>query len=77
MVAESSLEFHRDLKLPQYARAGVRETLAGGSLRRKDIERHTEPSEQGYPQLDRYQRSLAMHSLAIPSQEHTLDEVLG
>ena len=51
-VSDTTLAYDRGVKLPLYARAGIREVWIV-DLPGETIERHTDPSEEGYRRADR------------------------
>ncbi len=65
-VADTSLAYDRDVKLPLYARSGIAEVwlvdLNGGT-----IERHTQPSEHGYHLVRRAGRGETLESAVLPA----------
>jgi Uma2 family endonuclease len=75
-VADTSLASDRDVKLPLYARAGIAEVwlvdLNGGA-----IERHTEPSENGYRLVRRAMPGETLESAALPGLAAPVDVVLA
>ena len=75
-VSDTTLSYDRNVKLPLYARAGIREVwivnLPGGT-----IERHTDASEVGYRSLKRARRGEVLESVALPGLALAVDDVLG
>ncbi|MDP9383008.1 MAG: Uma2 family endonuclease [Chloroflexota bacterium] len=75
-VADMSVSYDRDLKIPMYARAGIPESwlmdLADGA-----IERHSEPSEGGYRLVVRARRGQTLESTVLPSLTLKVDTLLG
>ncbi len=75
-VADTSLRYDRDVKIPLYARAGIAEAwlvdLLNGSV---DI--FTQPSERGYQQSRRVGRDARMTSPALPSATLLVSDILG
>ena len=75
-VADTSLAYDREVKLPLYARSGIAEVwlvdLNGGI-----IERHTEPSENGYRLVRRAGRGETLESAALPALTLPVDAALG
>ena len=75
-VSDTTLAYDRNVKLPLYARAGIREVwivdLAG-----EVIERHNYPSPDGYRSLQRARRGQSIESSALPDLSLTADDVLG
>lgn len=75
-VADTSLEYDRNAKLPLYARSQVPEALLV-DLTGQIIERHTDPTEGGYRLVARARRGESLESVAIPSLILEVDVVLG
>jgi Uma2 family endonuclease len=75
-VADTSLAYDRNVKLPLYARFRIPEVwlvdLNGGI-----IERHTEPSEAGYRLLRRAGRGESLESAVLPVLVIPVDAALG
>ena len=75
-VAETSAEVDREVKVPLYARAGIREVwlvdLAGGC-----VEIYREPASAGYQQVQRVRRGQQLSPHAVPDLELAMDDVLG
>ena len=75
-VADTSLAYDRQVKLPLYAQAGIPEVwlvdLTGDA-----IERHSEPSEGGYRRVERVGRGETLVSLSLPSLTLRVDDVLA
>ena len=65
-VADTSLAYDRDVKLPLYARARIAEVWLV-DLNADSIERHTEPSENGYRLVRRAGRGEKLESVALPA----------
>ena len=75
-VADTSLSFDRDVKLPLYARSGIEEVWLV-DLNAGVIERHTEPSENGYRLLRRAGRGETLGSAASSGLAVEVDAVLA
>ena len=75
-VADTSVRFDRDVKLPAYGRAGVAETwvvdLHGGV-----VEVATGPSDQGYERRARVGRDASLAPTAFPDLRLTVADLLG
>lgn len=76
-VSDTTLRYDRNVKLPLYARAGIGESwivdLAGQAL-----ERHNDPSENGYERMERVGRGRILASEASPGLVlHANNIVLG
>ena len=75
-VADTSLAFDRDVKLPMYARAGIAEVWLV-DLNERAIERHTEPSQNGYRLVRRAMAGELLESDALPGLAAPVDTVLA
>lgn len=75
-IADTSLAYDRGIKLPMYARAGIPEAVLI-DLVTDTIERHTEPSKDGYRVVRRFKRGEVLRSTVLPSLELRVDDVLG
>lgn len=75
-VADASVEYEREVKMPLYARAGIPEVwlalLAQGS-----IEVSRRPSPQGYQEIHTAQRGQRLSPRALLDLECVVDEILG
>ena len=75
-VADSSLEYDRNVKLPHYSRSGVAEVwlvdIPAGA-----VERHTEPSEEGYGRMVRVRGERSLESTTLPDLALNVGELLG
>jgi Uma2 family endonuclease len=75
-VSDTTLAYDRGPKLSLYARAGIQEVwivdLAG-----EVIERHTDPSGDGYRGLKRARRGETLESVTLPTLSLSVDDVLG
>ena len=75
-VAETSTDVDREVKVPLYARAGIREVwlvdLAGGC-----VEIYREPAPAGYQQVQRVRPGQRLSPHAVPDLELAMDDVLG
>ncbi len=75
-VADSTLAFDRDTKLPLYAAAGIPEAWLV-DLNAGTIERHTQPGSAGYRAILRAGRGEDLSSLALPSVTVAVDAIFG
>jgi Uma2 family endonuclease len=75
-VADPSLSYDREVKLPLYARSGIAEVWLV-DLNAYAIERHTEPSENGYRLLRRAGRGETLESVVLPTLTLPVDAALG
>jgi Uma2 family endonuclease len=75
-VADTSLRYDRLVKVPLYARMGIREVwvvdLDDGS-----VEVHRQPSPQGYGEVQRLRRGQRLAPLALPEVEIAVEDLLG
>jgi len=75
-VADTSLAYDRNVKLPLYAQAGIPEVwivdIAG-----EIIERHTEPSGNDYRHTEKVRRGETFESAALPGLTLRSDIALG
>ncbi len=75
-VSDTTLPYDRNVKLPLYARSGIREVWIV-NLPDETIERHTDPSAQGYRSLERARRGEKIVSIALPDLALAVDDVLA
>jgi Uma2 family endonuclease len=75
-VSDTTLPYDRGVKLPLYARAGILEIwivdLAG-----EIIERHTDPSGNGYRRVEQLRRGEKLEPEALPELALSVDAVLS
>ena len=75
-VADTSLEYDRNVKLPLYARAGIREAwlmVPGKNV----IEIHSKPMKGKYQKVQRLKRGKSLVSPTIPSLSCRVEDLLG
>ena len=75
-VSDTPLSYDRGVKLPLYARAGIREVWIV-DLQSESIERHTDPLDGGYGSLERARRGKTIEPAAMPELAIRVDAVLG
>lgn len=75
-VADTSLAYDREVKLPSYARAGVRETWLE-DLNGDAVEAYRRPGHQGYGEVRRYRRGDRIAPEAFPDVEIAVEHLLG
>ena len=75
-VSDTTLRYDREVKLPLYARAGIREVWIL-DLPGKVIERHTGPSGSSYRNTERVRSGQALAPLTLPELTLRVDELLG
>jgi len=75
-VSDTTLAYDRGVKLPLYARVGIREVWIV-DLPGEVIERHTDPSVEGYRSLERVRQGEEIKSAALPELAFRVETVLG
>ena len=75
-VSDTTLAYDRGVKLPLYARAGIREVWIA-DLVGATIERHTDPSGDGYQHVGRARHEETLESVALPGLALRVNTVLG
>jgi Uma2 family endonuclease len=75
-VAETSAEYDRQIKVPLYARAGIREVWLV-DLAASAVEVYREPTPEGYRQVRRFGRGETLSPEALPDINLALDDILG
>ena len=75
-VSDTTLAYDRGVKLPLYARAGIREVWIV-DLVDEVIERHIDPSRDGYRGFKKVRRGEKIEFAALPELAFPLDAVLG
>jgi Uma2 family endonuclease len=75
-VSDTTLAYDRNVKVPLYARLGIREVWIV-DLSNDSVERHTEPSESGYRLVRRAGRGETLASEALPTLVLPVDAVLA
>nr|WP_242024406.1 Uma2 family endonuclease [Trichocoleus sp. FACHB-591] len=75
-VADTTVEFDREIKIPLYAKSGVREVWLV-DLNENAIAVYREPSLRGYDQVQQLQRGQELTVQALTDVSLAVDEVLG
>lgn len=75
-VADSSLEYDRQMKLPRYAQAGIAEVWLA-DVEANVVTVYRQPTPQGYVWQQTYQRDEAWTLLAFPEVTVTAVDLLG
>lgn len=75
-VAETSMEYDRDIKLPLYARAGIHEAWLI-ILPKEVIEVYSQPKNGRYQKVQRLKRGKALMSSAVEGLKVQVEEILG
>ena len=74
-VAESSLEFDRNVKLPRYSEAAIREVWIA-NLRDNLVEVYSAPGPQGYRSIQRFGRDERIVSATLPGLALDLAQII-
>jgi Uma2 family endonuclease len=75
-VSDTTVAYDREVKLPLYARAGIAESWLV-DLPGEAIERHNDPSGNGYRRTERVGRGRSLASEVLPNLVLPADTVLG
>ena len=75
-VAETSVEYDREIKGPLYARAGIAEMWLV-NLREEFVEIYTNPAGGSYQSVRRATRGESFASQSLPDMTLSVDEILG
>ncbi len=75
-VADTSVEYDREIKGPLYARAGIAEMWLV-NLREDLVELYTNPAGGSYQSVRRAGRSESFTSQSLPGMTFSADEILG
>jgi Uma2 family endonuclease len=75
-VCDTTLAYDRNVKLPLYARAGIREAWIV-DLQGKAVERNNDPTEDGFRRTERAGRGRSLASEALPNLTLQANAVLG
>jgi Uma2 family endonuclease len=73
-VADTSLTYDRNIKLPLYARAGVPEAWIV-DLRADTVEVHSDPREAGYAAVRKYSKDERIRSATVVSLEFLVKDI--
>lgn len=74
-IADSSLQYDREVKLPYYASLEIPETWIV-NLQDDRVEAHTEPSPQGYRATRTYERGDSISPTAFPDVEIAVNDII-
>lgn len=75
-VSDSTIRFDRQVKIPLYARAGIRESWIV-NLPRKILEVHREPKNGRYEVVQKLQRGESVAPLAFPELTLKVSDIIG
>jgi Uma2 family endonuclease len=75
-VSDSTVNFDRDVKVPNYARSGIQEVWLW-DLEVNCLEVYREPTANGYTSMQKFERGEMVAPLAFPEFEVSVDFILG
>jgi Uma2 family endonuclease len=75
-VSDSTVNFDRDVKVPNYARSGIQEVWLW-DLEVNCLEVYREPTANGYTSMQKFEREEMVAPLAFPEFEVSVDFILG
>jgi Uma2 family endonuclease len=75
-VADSSLEYDREIKIPRYAAVGIPEAWLV-DLNTERISVYRDPGHDGYGEIAIVKRGQTLRPAQLPALEITADEILG
>ncbi|MGL5064162.1 MAG: Uma2 family endonuclease [Microcoleus sp.] len=75
-VSDSTVDFDRDVKVPNYARSGIQEVWLW-DLEENCLEVYRNPTGNGYALMQRFWRGQQVASLAFPELSISIDSILG
>ena len=75
-VSDSTIDFDRNVKVPNYARSGIQEVWLW-DLEDNCLEVYREPMANGYGLMQRFEQGEMVSPLAFPDFEVSVDWILG
>ena len=75
-VSDSTIDFDRDLKVPNYARSDIQEVWLW-DLEVNCLEVYRQPTANGYTSMQKFERGEMVSPLAFPEFEVSVDFILG
>ncbi|MEG3862060.1 Uma2 family endonuclease, partial [Microcoleus sp. herbarium12] len=75
-VSDSTVDFDREVKVPNYARSGIQEVWLW-DLEVNCLEVYREPTANGYTSMQKFERGEMVAPLAFPEFEVSVDFILG
>lgn len=75
-VADTSLDYDREIKLPVYAKAGIQEVWIV-NLQDECVEVYSEPDEHGYEMIRKFHRGKTLTSEMFPDVSISVEEIFG
>ena len=75
-VSDSTIDFDRDVKVPNYARSGIQEVWLW-DLEANCLEVYRDPTANGYTSIQRFERGEIVSPLAFPEFQVSVDFIFG
>ncbi|NJK68220.1 MAG: Uma2 family endonuclease [Oscillatoriales cyanobacterium RU_3_3] len=75
-VSDSTVDFDRTVKVPNYAQSGIQEVWLW-DLEANCLEVYRNPTANGYSSMQKLERGASISSLAFPEFEVSIDRILG
>jgi Uncharacterized protein conserved in cyanobacteria len=75
-VSDSTIDYDRDVKVPNYARSGIQEVWLW-DLEVNCLEVYRDPTANGYTSIQKFERGEIVSPLAFPEFEVSVDFILG
>ena len=75
-VSDSTVNFDRDVKVPNYARSGIQEVWLW-DLEANCLEVYREPTANGYTSIEKFERGEIVSPLAFPDFQVSVNLILG
>jgi Uma2 family endonuclease len=75
-VSDSTVDFDRDVKVPNYARSGIQEVWLW-DLEANCLEVYRNPTANGYTSIQKFERGEIVSPLAFPDFQVSVDLILG
>ena len=75
-VSDSTVNFDRDVKVPNYARSGIQEVWLW-DLEANCLEVYREPTANGYTSIQKFERGEIVSPLAFPNFQVSVNLILG
>ncbi|MCC3414557.1 MULTISPECIES: Uma2 family endonuclease [unclassified Microcoleus] len=75
-VSDSTVDFDRDVKVPNYARSGIQEVWLW-DLEENCLEVYRQPTINGYTSIQKFERGQQISPLAFPDFVVSIDLILG
>lgn len=75
-VSDSTIDFDRDVKVPNYARSGIQEVWLW-DLEVNCLEVYRAPTANGYNSMQKFERGEIVSPLAFPDLQVSIDLILN